>query len=216
MNPAILAGQRDYYAASLAAHGPGARGVDWNGAESQARRFAQFLRLLEGQPEASVLDLGCGCGDLLPFLRAAGHRGPYQGWDLAPEMVAAARARHGEGPGHAFHLGAVPAAAADFALASGVLHVKGAVGEAEWAAHAAAVQEVLAGCGRRGFGWNMLSRCSDPGRRRPHLFYADPVEELGRCLGRFGRHVALLQDYGLWEFTLLVRRGEVAAPPVPS
>ncbi|CAD5293141.1 conserved hypothetical protein [Bosea sp. 62] len=28
---------------------------------------------------------------------------------------------------------------------------------------------------------------------------------LANCLARYGRHVALLQDYGVWEFTVLVR-----------
>ena len=41
--------------------------------------------------------------------------------------------------------------------------------------------------------------------RRPNLYYADPAEMLSYCLTRFGRSVALLQDYGLWEFTVLVR-----------
>ncbi|MEI7713642.1 MAG: hypothetical protein WCI94_19570, partial [Rhodospirillales bacterium] len=56
-----------------------------------------------------------------------------------------------------------------------------------------------------GFGFNMLSLSSDPDKRRPDLHYASPTDTLDFCLTRFGRHVALLQDYGLWEFTILVR-----------
>lgn len=66
---------------------------------------------------------------------------------------------------------------------------------------------MLARSGRRGFGFNLLSLSSDAEKRRPHLFYADPARMLRHCLDRYGRHVALLQDYGLWEFTLLVRHG---------
>ena len=198
---AILAEQAAYYAACLARHGATPRGVDWNGAESQALRHRQFLRLL-ADADASVLDLGCGHGDFLPFLRAQGHRGAFAGWDVAPEMIAAARAAH---PGASWHVGAEPDAPMDYAVASGVLNVKGARTDAEWQAHAEGVIAILARSGRRGFAFNMLSLWSDAERRQPGLFYADPLAMLRHCQERHGRHVALLADYGLWEFTLLVR-----------
>lgn len=203
---ALLSAVAAYYAARLAEHGPTPRGVDWNGAESQRLRHAQFLRLID-DPEAGVLDLGCGYGDFLDFLRAAGHRGPYAGWDVAPTMIEAARARHGEGPDRRWHLGAAPDAPMDYAVASGVLNVKGEAPDELWAEHVREVIEILARAGRRGFGFNILSLCSDPERRRPHLHYADPALMLRHCLDRYGRHVALLQDYGLFEFTVLVRHG---------
>jgi SAM-dependent methyltransferase len=181
--------------------------VDWNGSESQRLRHAQFLRLLGPDRDAAVLDLGCGYGDFLAFLREVGHRGRYAGWDVAPEMLAAARAIHGEGPDQSLHLGAVPDEPQDYAIASGVLNVKGGVPDADWAGYAEEVIETLARSGRKGFGFNMLSLSSDPEKRHPHLFYADPAAMLRHCLDRYGRHAAVLQDYGLWEFTLLVRHG---------
>lgn len=202
---AILDQVGRYYAQRLAEHGANPRGVDWNGADSQRLRHAQFLRLLDDDPAGSILDLGCGYGDFLTFLRDQGRTGRYAGWDVAPEMIAAARALHGEGEGRAWHVGAVPDQPCDYAVASGVLNVKGDSSEAAWAAYADGVIETLARAGRRGFGFNMLSLSSDPDKRRPHLFYADPAALLRQCLDRHGRHVAVLQDYGLWEFTVLVR-----------
>jgi SAM-dependent methyltransferase len=195
-----------YYAGRLAEHGPGPRGVDWNGEDSQRLRHAQFLRLFADEPAASILDLGCGYGDFLGFLRARGHAGAYAGWDVAPEMIAAARDMHGEGNDRTWHVGATPDAPCDFAVCSGVFNVKGDVGLADWAEYTHQTIDALAQSGRRGFGFNMLSLSSDPEKRQPHLFYADPALMLRHCLDRFGRHVALLQDYGLWEFTVLVRQ----------
>jgi hypothetical protein len=75
-----------------------------------------------------------------------------------------------------------------------------------WARYVHDTIDVLAHAGRRGFAFNVLSLSSDPERRAAHLYYADPSEMLSDCLRRFGRSVALLQDYGLYEFTVIVRR----------
>ncbi len=201
----ILAHVASYYASRLAQHGATAQGVDWNGAESHERRHAQFLRLLAGHPEASVLDLGCGFGDFLRFLRAAGHRGRFIGYDVAPGMIEKARELHGEGGDRQWHVGAAPEQTADFAVASGIFNVKGDISEAQWRSYVHDTIGILAAASRRGFGFNVLSLSSDPERRRPQLYYADPVALLGHCLSQYGRSVALLQDYGLYEFTIVVR-----------
>jgi SAM-dependent methyltransferase len=203
---AILASVADYYASRLAAFGANARGVDWNGRESHELRHRQFLRLIGDRPDASILDLGCGFGDFYRFLRDTGHRGPFIGYDVAPSMIAEAIRLHGQANDVRWKTGAEPDEAADYAVASGVFNVKGDVPSTEWSAYVERTIDTLARAGRGGFGFNVLSLSSDPERRRPDLYYADPVAMLARCLERYGRSVALLQDYGLYEFTILVRR----------
>jgi len=95
---------------------------------------------------------------------------------------------------------------ADFAVASGIFNVKGDVPDETWARYVHDTIDVLARAGRRGFAFNVLSLSSDPERRAGHLYYADASQMLSDCLHRFGRSVALLQDYGLYEFTMIVRR----------
>ncbi|QAU45912.1 class I SAM-dependent methyltransferase [Bradyrhizobium guangzhouense] len=201
----ILSDVAAYYATKLEAHGATARGVDWNGPESHQLRHRQFLRLIENDPDGSIIDLGCGFGDFLDFLRRSGHRGPFIGYDIAPDMIEAARSLHGEGEDRRWHVGAMPAIAADFAIASGVFNVKGTIPAELWLDYIHQTMDVLADAGRKGFGFNILSLSSDEDRRRPNLYYADPSLMLGYCLSRYGRSVALLQDYGLYEFTILVR-----------
>ena len=100
----------------------------------------------------------------------------------------------------------MPDETADFAIASGIFNVKGQVPTNTWIRYVHDTIDVLARVGQRGFAFNVLSVSSDPGRRRPDLYYADPNEMLSWCLRRFGRSVAVLQDYGLYEFTMIVRR----------
>jgi SAM-dependent methyltransferase len=195
-----------YYASKLALHGPTSRGVDWNGAASHELRHRQFLRLLDGAADASVLDLGCGFGDFLRFLRSEGYRGPFIGYDVAPVMIAEASRLHGEGSDRLWRVGAKPAETADFAIASGIFNLKGDEPTDTWARYVRDTIDVLAQAGRRGFAFNVLSLSSDPDRRAAHLYYADAIEMLSHCLSRYGRSVALLQDYGLYEFTVIVRR----------
>jgi SAM-dependent methyltransferase len=213
-NP-ILNAVTAHYEQALATHGATAKGVDWKDEDGQRLRHRQFLRLVEQDPEASILDLGCGYGDFLPFLRAHGHRGRYIGLDIAPAMVEAARRLHGEGPDRAFLLGAESPEVADYAIASGILNVIRGADAAAWAAYVDGVIEGLARSSRRGFAFNMLSLNSDPERRRPDLHYADPAAMLAAMIARHGRHAAVLQDYGLWEFTLLVRHPSQTASPKP-
>ena len=195
----------DYYAGKLAQHGPTARGVDWNSEESHEKRHLQFLRLLGDERDASILDLGCGYGDFLGFLRASGFSGSYTGYDISMDMIIAAQRRHGEGADRRWCVGAIPSETSDYAIASGILNVKGDTPIDVWAGYVRDTIDVLACAGRRGFAFNILTLSSDPALRRPNLYYADPVQMLSYCLTRFGRSVALLQDYGLWEFTILVR-----------
>lgn len=202
----ILRGVADYYAAKLATHGATPSGVDWKNAEIHELRHRQFLRLLEGAPDASVLDLGCGYGDFFRFLRDAGHRGSFVGYDIVPGMIAQARELHGEAADRQWRLGHKPEETLDFAVSSGIFNIKGGVSSERWARYVNATIELLAGAGRRGFAFNLLSLASDPERRRDDLYYADAGAMLTYCLARYGRHVALLHDYGLYEFTVIVRQ----------
>ncbi len=202
----ILRDVAAYYATKLATHGPTPQGVDWNGAAAHELRHRQFLRLLDGATDASVLDLGCGFGDFLRFLRAEGHRGTFIGYDIAADMIAEASKLHGVGSDRRWRVGAEPAEVADFAIASGIFNVKGEVATETWARYVHDTIDILSQAGRRGFAFNVLSLSSDPERRVAHLYYADAAEMLSHCLLRYGRAVALLQDYGLYEFTVVVRR----------
>lgn len=206
----------DYYTAAIERHGPTAKGVDWKDEASHRLRQEQFLRLLTGDPTASVLDLGCGYGDFLKVLREAGHAGLYLGCDLSPAMIDAARQSFGVGPDRRWWVGDDPADVCDFAIASGIFNVRRGADASGWAHYVETTIDKLARLGRRGFGFNMLSMSSDPERRREDLHYVDPVAMLRTCLDRYGRQIAILQDYGLWEFTVLVRHSSHTAIPKPA
>ncbi|HQQ76117.1 MAG TPA: class I SAM-dependent methyltransferase [Thermoanaerobaculia bacterium] len=196
----------DYYAEKLRANGPGAAGVDWNSAESQALRFRELSRLLPAEGSFSVLDVGCGTGALVDFLAAEGWRFSYWGCDVSDAMLQVARRLHAGRPDVRFAARAEDAPPCDFAFASGIFNVKLDADDDAWSRHMEATVRLMARQGLRGIAFNALSVYSDPGKRRADLHYADPLKWFDFCKREISTSVALLHDYPLWEFTLLVRR----------
>lgn len=194
-----------YYAERLRRFGPTPAGVDWRDGASQRTRFEQLWKAVDDRA-GSVLDLGCGYGAMLEFLRGQGFSGAYRGLDVAPEMVAAAAARYGDDAAASFAVGRLSEGAADYVLASGIFNVRQRTGEAAWRDYVEATLGDMDRASRRGFAFNCLTSYSDPERMRADLYYGDPSHYFDLCKRRYSREVALLHDYGLWEFTIIVRK----------
>ena len=203
----ILAAIERYYSDRFAEHGPSARGVDWNSEESQELRFEQLGQLFrDEQGRFSVNDRGCGYGAFAAFLESRGLDVSYTGYELSVAMLAHARARFRGRRGIRFRQGAVMAPA-DYSLASGIFNVKLSFPDDEWVTYVDDAIDHLARASSKGFAFNMLTSYSDADRRRPDLYYAAPCTVFDACKTRYSRDVALLHDYGLWEFTIIVRLG---------
>lgn len=201
----ILAAVEGYYSAKFDEHGATPSGVDWNSAESQELRFERLLELVRRETEPfSINDLGCGFGSLADFLRRAGIEAPYVGYELSEAMLECARSTFRDTGGVRFVHGA-ELEPTDYSVASGIFNVKLGFSSEEWDQHVTATTDLLAARSRKGFAFNMLSTYSDVERRRPDLHYADPCAVFNRCKKSYSPHVALLHDYGLWEFTIIVR-----------
>ena len=67
--------------------------LDWASVASQQARFAVLVRNVDLAGK-SLLDVGCGLGDLLAFLTARGIAVEYTGVDIVEKMVERARRQH--------------------------------------------------------------------------------------------------------------------------
>jgi SAM-dependent methyltransferase len=201
----ILTAVEEYYSSRFAEHGASARGVDWNSEESQQLRFEQLAQLFRGEEARfSVNDLGCGYGAFATFLRRRGFEAAYTGYDLSQSMLEHARTTFAGEPDVQFKEG-TELSLADYSVASGVFNVKLGFDDDAWRAYVDHMIADLAHASRKGFAFNMLTSYSDPDKRRSDLFYEDPRELFDVCKRSYSPHVALLHDYGLWEFTVIVR-----------
>jgi hypothetical protein len=194
-----------YYSAKLSEHGPTARGVDWSSSTSQELRFEQLIKVCDPSRPFTINDYGCGYGALLDSLSRLGVGVRYTGFDLSDAMTAEGERLYGARGDCRFTSDPDDLEPADFTVASGIFNVRLAIDDESWHAYVLETIDVLAGLSRRGFAFNMLTGYSDPERMRADLYYADPARYFDHCMRRFPRRVALLHDYGLYEFTILVR-----------
>lgn len=205
-NAALLSDVALYYEDKLKTHGETPRGVDWNGEESQTLRFEQICKIINTDEPFSLNDIGCGYGALFDFLGTYPNMSSYLGVDVSGDMVQAARLRHEGAVAARYITASEPDRVADYGVASGVFNVRLGHNDTEWFDYLQATLDMLDRTSRRGFAFNCLTSYSDEDKKRDYLYYADPCRLFDLCKKRYSRQVALLHDYGLYEFTLLVRK----------
>jgi len=195
-----------YYSAKLEALGETAAGVDWNSEESQLLRFSQLIKVIAAPSDISVNDLGCGYGALYPFLIKHFDNIHYHGCDISQSMISAARRRFAAHPGAEFHITASPPVQADYGIASGIFNVCLSNDKNLWLKYIQQTLHSLNQTSKRGFAFNCLTSYSDKEKMRDDLYYASPCALFDYCKRNFSNNVALLHDYGLYEFTILVKK----------
>jgi len=194
-----------YYAPKLTEHGANPLGVDWNTDERQRLSFSQLGKLIDGSKAFSMIDFGCGYGALLPYLEKRGWTFDYTGVDVLERMVEAAREAYGETSSRRFRLPGDDLPVADYLIACGVLNLKLDVGVEPWTEYCLDMIGRFDRLSRKGFAFNMLTSYSHPERRRDDLYYGNPGFFFDHCKRNLSPNVALLHDYGHYEFTIVVR-----------
>ena len=209
----------DFYRGKFSQHGPTALGVGWPGEDRQGVMFDQILRICASPRSGvrdthfSLLDYGSGYGALLKhLLENSWNFDRYIGFDLLPEMVAAGKElfRSYEAVAE-FTQDSAALSPADYVVCTGMLNVKQDAAPADWQTFVLQALDRMWFLAKKGLAFNSLTSYSEPEKMRNDLFYADPCFLFDYCKRNFSRHVALLHDYGLWEFTILVRREETAS-----
>jgi SAM-dependent methyltransferase len=202
----ILGGVQRYYSGKIEAHGPTARGVDWNSPESQGLRFVQLLKLIDRNQPFTINDYGCGYGALADHLHQLDCAFQYRGFDISPHMIARARELHDAMDQVTFINEEASLTQADYTIASGIFNVRLQTPATEWEKYVLHTLKSINALSEKGFAFNILTKYSDAEFMRPDLYYADPLFFFDYCKRTFSRFVSLLHDYPLYEFTILVRK----------
>jgi len=207
---------RDHYEPRLAAGGESHEVLDWASREGQLARLRALCRNVDLAGK-SLLDVGCGLGDLWGHLQVCGIAVAYTGVDLLEEMVAAARKRHPDARficADVFGEDVFEPESFDVVFISGVFNLDLGNNEAFLEAAIPRLRELA----REAVVFNLLHRRSRDDD--PRYFYYDP----GRVTAMLERHdcdVELLDDYLPQDFTIICwklppgRRGSCERCAIP-
>ena len=190
-----------FFESNVRRFGYGYRALGFGRRSSQEKRFGA-LAALGDFDGASVLDVGCGFGDLLAWLRARGVQPRYTGLDLTESMIERCRKRFNEGRSEGaarFVVGDAltwqPEAQFDYVIASGIFgyHAK------DTRSRIQPTLERLFGIAGTGLAVNFLSGCAPT--RSPGRLYVHPTDVLQYAM-RLTPAVRLDHTYMPNDFTL--------------
>jgi SAM-dependent methyltransferase len=197
---------RDCFDSKLIAHGTTPEGVYWNSVEAQEVRFAQLVKVIDYSAKYSVLDYGCGYGALAGYLDHKVHDFQYTGFDISTAMVMQARELAGERSDRKFVSDEQFLEPAEYVVESGIFNLKLDACHDSWTDHVLQTLDRMNALAKKGMAFNMLTTYSDAERMRSDLYYGDPCFFFDYCKRNYSRNVALLHDYEIYDFTILVRK----------
>lgn len=201
---ALLKSISRYYSKKIVEHGPNNLGVDWKSENEQRLRFYQLLKVV-GDKNDSLLDYGCGYAALAQHMRNSGYTGNYYGFDISIQMLKTA-AKEQSGLNRISLISDLDSLdSVDYAVASGIFNVKGKVSNKRWKQYMLNTLEIMHKKAIKGFSFNVITNYVDR-EKRTDLFYADPLYWFDHCKRNYSQNVALLHDYDLFEFTILVKK----------
>lgn len=197
---------KKYFEEKLNKHGATHLGVDYNSTESQEARFHQLIKVVDSGVRYSLLDFGSGFGGMYDYLVRLGHDIHYVGYDISEPMLAKGRELHPNNPDCWFSGNIEEVPVMDYAIVSGTFNMKLDADFNEWTQVVIDSLNHMNTHSSKGFAFNMLTSYSDADRMRPDLYYGDPCFFFDHCKRNYSRNVALLHDYNLYDFTILVRK----------
>lgn len=196
---------KTYWNKNAEKHGDSPQALDWGSRISQNKRFEVLCDILPLSRPFTVLDVGCGLGDLQGLMKNWFNQPfTYTGVDISPKMIELAREKY---PGVNFkvHDMAKPLNMNfDYVLLSGTLNkrIADTAEQYTWAL------QVLRNCWATaglGLAFNMLSTYAD--HTAPDDFQYQPSKIFEFCMG-LSRWVKLDHTYMPHDFTIYMWRDQ--------
>lgn len=194
-----------YYSEKIKTFGATARGVDWNSEKSQTVRFRELLKIVMGSDSFNLLDFGCGYGALFDYMKGKYPEFNYSGYDISNEMLIRAKELHGESSLCQWE-NKLSDKKYDYIIASGIFNVRLNATKEVWEKFIIETLCRLNQISNKGFSFNMLTSYSDEPLMKEYLYYGNPCFYFDYCKMNFSKNIALLHDYELYEFSILVKK----------
>lgn len=204
---------QDYFTEKITTYGANFSGVGWNSSARQELCFRQLIRICENPATGtiadnfSINDYGCGYGALIKYLVTHNYKfSSYTGFDITKAMTDQAQELFKENKNYRFINDENALMVADYTIASGLLSLKLDNDKDQWEKYVLKLLDKFWKFTKKGLAFNSLTKYSDFELMRPELYYPDPCFLFDYCKTKLSKNVTLLHDYGVYEFTILVRK----------
>lgn len=199
MNPEDKKRMLGFYEASFAQYGNDPRSVHWSGEISQNVRF-EILANIAPLTNASVLDVGCGLGDIYKFFISKRIPVDYTGIDVVPAFIERARERF---PDARFDIADAMSLEHnyDYIFVSGALNFTTAGKEKYYFDMIKTLFEYT----NKGLAFNMLNREAHP-TNETYLSY--DINEVTQFCKTLTNNVVVISDYLPQDFTVYMYKQE--------
>lgn len=206
----ILEQTEKYFDEKIDRFGSTSRGVDYNSLEAQQVRYRELSKVIRDKKDSfSICDFGCGYGYYIEYLDENGFDFfSYTGIDLSKKMIAAAEKKYREyrKENIEFICTSDIKKKYDYVVSSGIFNIRNDISDEEWLSYILDTLDQFNEHAEKGFAFNCLTKYSDLDRMKSNLYYADPLFLFDYCKRNFSRNVALLHDYEIYDFTIIVRK----------
>ena len=182
--------------------------VGWPTSESHKLRFDKLTSVIDqSESHFSINDFGCGYGALLQYLFSYKNFkvSEFNGYDISKEMLKGAKKNldEYEVEVNLFNDKSI-STKADYTFVSGTYNVRCNETNEAWKKHIHNSLENINDYSKKGFSFNLLSKYVD--WKKDDLFYGDPLYWFDHCKKHYSKHVSLLHDYPLFEWTIIVKK----------
>ena len=184
-------GLKKYYQNRFEKFGESPASVQYSSKESQFKRFEILLAIAE--EITSIIDVGCGLGDLLEFLLNKKYVGKYLGLDFVNEFIEFTNVKYKDTANVIFKpfdltKDELPRTY-DYIILSGVFNNKSENNE-EFMFNS--IRKMFEAC-RKGIAFNAMSTYVD--YMDEYLYYSDPLKTFDYCKKNLTRRIVLKHDY---------------------
>lgn len=192
--------RKKYYQKTLQKHGESPKSLQWASYRAAAIRYRILVENLSPDNK-SILDAGCGMGDLLPYLYTKTVNFEYLGVDVTDSFIEIAKKRYA---GHNFEVlnpfEDVFNKKFDIVISSGVMNSN----SAQWLEERQAMITKLYSLTKEVLVFNMAGSAS-PVMKEKNVVYANSEDILHFCLS-LSKKVVLYNHYHPKDFTIAIYR----------
>ncbi len=197
----------NYYTDTFSKFGDTPKGVDWNDLTTQNLRFEMLIKDLDLKSKCSILDLGCGTGDLLKYINSSKQEADihYIGLDFVEGMIETAKQKYAGTNNAEFIRGSLEDfknSQVDYVVASGIFNVRQGADEAEWEQYILSTITEMFSKASKAIAFNILTSYVD--WTIDKLYYADPKTLLNYSVKNLSRKAIINHSYPLYEYTMTI------------